>query len=245
MADFRGANLVRAILSDAQANEANFSGANLMFANLVGADFSGTNLTGCRVFGVSVWNLALDRAVQQDLLITDIGEPNVTVDNLEVAQFIHLLLRNERIREVIDTIGKKAVLILGRFTSQRKPILDAIRRELRQRDYLPILFDFDKPDSKDLTGTVLTLAHMVRFIIADLTDPSSVPYELAKVSEAFVPIQPILLAGAAEFAMFSDLPRRFHWVLPPCRYETQERLIAEFSERVLDPAEAKVRELRA
>jgi type I restriction enzyme M protein len=38
-----------------------------------------------------------------------------------------------------------------------------------------ILFDFDKPASQDLTATVSTLAHLARFIIADLSDPSSIP----------------------------------------------------------------------
>ena len=47
--------------------------------------------------------------------------------------------------------------------------------QLRQHDYLPVLFDFDKPASKDLTGTVQTLANMARFIITIFTDPSSVP----------------------------------------------------------------------
>ena len=77
---------------------------------------------------------------------------------------------------------RETVLILGRFTPERKAVLDALREEFRRRDYLPILFDFDKPASKDLTGTVLTLAHMARFIIADLTDPSCSPYEVAKKS---------------------------------------------------------------
>jgi hypothetical protein len=106
-----------------------------------------------------------------------------------VAQFIYLLLHNEKIRDVIDIITSKAVLILGRFTPpKRKAVLDALRDELRKRDYLPILFDFEKPDSKDLTGTVSTLAHMARFIIADLTDPSCIPYEVAKViPDAYVP----------------------------------------------------------
>ncbi len=103
------------------------------------------------------------------------------MDNLEVAQFIYLLLNNEKIRNVIDTITSKVVLILGRFTPERKVVLDAIREELRKRDYLPILFDFEKPASKGLTGTISTLANMARFIIADLTDPSSVPHELAMV----------------------------------------------------------------
>jgi len=52
---------------------------------------------------------------------------------------------------------------------------------LRKRDYVPILFDFKKPARQDLTATVSTLAHLARFIIADLTNPSSIPYELATV----------------------------------------------------------------
>jgi hypothetical protein len=31
----------------------------------------------------------------------------VMVDNLEVAQFVYLLLNNAKIRDVIDTIGKR------------------------------------------------------------------------------------------------------------------------------------------
>jgi hypothetical protein len=58
-------------------------------------------------------------------------------------------------------------------------VLDGLREELRQRDYTPVLFDFGKSASKDLTGTIQTLANMARFVIADLTDPKSVPHELA------------------------------------------------------------------
>jgi len=129
-------------------------------------------------------------------VITPYGQSAIEVDNLEVAQFIYLLLKNERIRNVIDTITSKVVLILGRFTDERKVVLDAIRDELRKRDYLPVLFDFQKPESRDLTGTVSTLANMARFIIADLTDPSSVPHELATVvPSTIVPVQTILLNG--------------------------------------------------
>jgi hypothetical protein len=179
------------------------------------------------------------------LVITGKDEPAITVDNIEVAQFVYLLLHNEKIREVIDTIGKKAVLILGRFTADRKAVLDALREELRKRDYLPILFDFDKPASQDLTATVSTLAHLARFIIADLTDPSSIPYELATVVPTTpVPVQPILLSGSSEFAMFQDLRRRHHWVLTTHRYASQEQLLADLGDKVIRPAELKVLELR-
>jgi hypothetical protein len=46
---------------------------------------------------------------------------------------------------------------------------------------VPILFDFEKPANQNVTGTVLTLARLARFIIADLTDPSSIPYELGRI----------------------------------------------------------------
>ena len=109
------------------------------------------------------------------MVITPEGEPEITVDNIEVAQFVYLLLYNQKIRAAIDTITSKAVLILGRFTQERKAVLDALRNELRKRDYLPILFDFDVPATRDITETVTLLARMSRFIIADLTDPSSIP----------------------------------------------------------------------
>ena|SRR5450631_2723 len=77
---------------------------------------------------------------------------------IEVAQFIYLLLHNDKIREVIDTVTAKAVLILGRFTDERKAVLDALRDELRKRDCLPILFDFEKPRSRDTDETITLLA---------------------------------------------------------------------------------------
>jgi hypothetical protein len=122
--------------------------------------------------------------------------------------------------------------------------LDAIRDELRKRDYLPILFDYQKPDSKDLTGTVTTLANMARFIIADLTDPSSVPHELATIIPTTpVALQTIILKGKQEYAMFADLKKRYRWVLNPYRYERQETLLADLGDRVIAPAEAKARAL--
>ena len=55
---------------------------------------------------------------------------------------------------MIDTITSKVVLILGRFTEERKAGLDALREELRKRDYLPILFDFAVPTTRDITEPV-------------------------------------------------------------------------------------------
>ena len=258
-ADLREANLSGAFAQGANLSYADLTGADLRFANFRAADLSGANLsqtslimtnferanlTGCHVYGISAWDLRLDGAIQSNLVITRDTEFALQVDNLEVAQFVYLLLNNERIRHVIDTITSKVVLILGRFTPERKAVLDAIREQLRKRDYLPILFDFQKPDSKSLTGTVSTLANMARFIIADLTDPSCIPYELATViPHTEVPVQAIILEDRHAFAMFEDL-LKYPWVLPAYRYQTPEMLLANLNERVIVPAEEKVKELR-
>jgi hypothetical protein len=166
------------------------------------------------------------------------------VDNLEVAQFIYLLLNNQKIRRVIDTITSKVVLILGRFSPERKLILDAVRNQLRAYDYLPVLFDFEKPTNRNFTETVKTLAHLAHFIIADLTDPSSIPQELqAIVPTLSVPVQPLLLKEKQEYAMFVDFLKTYHWVLPIYYYTDQANLLASLKERVIVPAEQKAMEL--
>jgi uncharacterized protein YjbI with pentapeptide repeats len=245
-----GANLSRADLGwaklgEANLNEANLRGARLHAAQLVGTDLRGADLTGCRIHGVSAWNLKLERAKQQSLVITDEGEPEITVDHIEVAQFIYLMLNNQKVRDVIDTITSKVVLILGRFTDERKAVLDALREELRRRNYLPILFDFEVPARRNITETVTLLARMARFIIADLTDPSSIPQELqAIIPSVRVPVQPLLLEGSSLYSMFKDFdPQDFHWVLPEYRYENPQQLLATLAEKVIAPAEGKVKAL--
>jgi len=134
-------------------------------------------------------------------------------------------------------------LILGRFTAERKAVLDAIREELRRRDYLPILFDFEPPANRDIRETVSTLAHMSRFIIADITDARSISQELEAIVPQLpsVPVQPLLLASQNEYGMFEHF-RRFPWVLQTYLYESQDALLAVIQSKVIEPAEMKANE---
>jgi len=183
----------RPAVNGVDLQEADLREADLRRAVLIATNLTRANLTNCEVYGIAAWDVELEGAIQNNLIITRSDQPTITVDNLKVAQFIYLLLNNAEIRDVIDTITSKAVLILGRFTPERKAVLDALREALRTHGYVPILFDFDKPTSRDLTETVSTLAHLARFIIVDLTDPSSAPHEVATViPQTVVPVQPIL-----------------------------------------------------
>jgi hypothetical protein len=123
-------------------------------------------------------------------------------------------------------------------------VLDALRAELRNRGYLSILFDFDKPSSRNLTETVSTLAHLARFLIADITDAKSIPQELQRIVPSLpsVPVQPLLLSSQYEYAMFKDF-LDYPWVLVPYRYDNLENLLASLEEKVIAPAETKAQEI--
>jgi uncharacterized protein YjbI with pentapeptide repeats len=256
LADLIGAYLGNACLFRATLNWANLNWAKLenaclreaelMRASLVGADLKGADLTGCRVHGVNAWGIELNRSTkQQNLIITERDEPKVIVDNIEVAQFVYLLLHNEKIRDVIDTVGKKGVLLLGRFTEGRIDVLERLRAELRERGYLPIVFNFDKPETKDFTETVRLLAGLSHFVIADITNPKSAPLELqATVPQIMVPFLPIIQEGEKPFAMLEDLwIKHRDWVFEPLHYSSLDALAGALDEEIIGPAEARFDEL--
>jgi hypothetical protein len=62
-------------------------------AILVSSRLDRADLTGAFVFGISASNLSLDGAVQKNLVIQrSKNDAPITLDDLEVAQFIYLLL---------------------------------------------------------------------------------------------------------------------------------------------------------
>jgi uncharacterized protein YjbI with pentapeptide repeats len=232
-----GADLGGADLRKADFEGADFTGADLSLASLVGTSLERARLSRARVYGASAWSLRLDEAAQDNLVITPADEPTITVDDLEVAQFVYLMLDNGKIRNVLDTVTSKTVLILGRFTADRKAVLDAIRDHLRTLDFVSIIFDFDRPATRNLTETITLLARMARFVIADLTDPSSVPLELqAIVGDVGVPLQPLIEHGDRPFGMFVDLLAR-ETVLPLHRYADAPALLRALSNQLLPALE--------
>jgi hypothetical protein len=255
-ANFYKANLTKAIFTDANLTGANFyktnliaadlTGANLKHAGLVKVQLGGATLTGCKLYGLSAWDLDGTPKEQSNLVITDNGEAEITVDDLQVAQFVYLLLNNQNVRNVIDTITSKAVLILGRFTPERKAVLDAIAGELRKHNLLPIIFDFERSPSRDFTETIKSLASLSFCVIADITNPSSTPLELQATMPDFqIPFVPIIQAGEKPFAMFSDLIGKYDWVLKPVKaYTSIDHLIAGFQREILNPAKIKHKELQ-
>jgi hypothetical protein len=238
-----GANFERATFLRANLAGARLGGANLTTTSFVGTDLRSADLRGCRCYGLSAWDVRLEGAEQRGLVITPENTAAITVDNLELAQFIYLILNNATLRDVIDTIRSKAVLILGRFTPERKAVLDALRDSLRTRNYSPIVFDFEAPASLNLTETVSTLARLARFVIADITEAKSIPQELMAIVPQLpsVPILPVLLESKEPYAMFEDF-FDYPSVLETVRYDDANGLIAKLDRMVIEPAEKFARE---
>jgi len=240
-ADLRGANL-----RDTDLSEANIARCKLNNVDITGATIRDAIISESRIYGINAWDLKGEFKEQNGLIISQDRETVVTVDNIEVAQFIHLILNNTKVRGVLDTLTSKSVLILGRFAlPERKVILDTLRNKLREYNLLPIVFDFDRPTDKDFTETVKTLAGLCYFVIADVTNPKSSPLELqATVPDYQIPFVPIIQEGERPFAMMVDLQKKYNWVLNTVSYDSEETLMKVLKPLIIDPAMKKRQELR-
>lgn len=247
-ADCQGADFSRATLMRANLHRADLSSARFVDADLSGADLRGANLSKSLfvrtmvegadlaysdVYGVSVWGLRGKPADETSLLVTPGGEQDLRTDGLALAQLIYFLLRNEHARDLIESVTQRLVLILGNFKEERKAVLDAVRLTLRDIGYMPVIFDFEGPRGKDTTGSVETLARLSRFVMADLTDPSSVPHELA-TTVPYLRTTPVVLLrekGATGYSMARDF-KAYPWVLGVHEYETSKLLVGQLPDIV-------------
>lgn len=150
--------------------------------------------------------------------------------------------------ELISHSIAHRVLILGRFSARRLPILQAIQDHLARHSnqYLPALFTFKRPESRDLVESVLAMAGLCRFIVADLSEPRAVQQELQAIVPNFpsVPVVPIVSAGSRELSTFEALSRRPNVARPTVKYRSAEDLPVLLDREVIPRAETMYRALR-
>lgn len=217
-ADLRDADLSWSDLSESDLREAKLISTDMTRASLVESDMSGAILSRCKVYGISSWDIITDDETKQDsLIITPVGDQEIAVDNLEIAQFLYLILNNKKLGYFFTVMRKKAVLVLGSFGSKEsKDRLDGIKRELSSRGYMPIMFTFDTSATSFPTETVRTLALLSNFVVIDLSEQAGQFVELADlVPETFVPFIQIAHDNSHVTWM---LKRPYPWVSELIRY---------------------------
>lgn len=244
-ANLRGARMSGAILNRADLRHANLRGADLSRAVMVGTAVAHANLTGCRVYGCATWDVDTKNCTHSDLIISRTGDSAIRVDTLEMAQFLYLLLKSQNIREVVDSITAKAVLILGRFAPYRRSTLESLKSEFRTRGYCPVLFDLAKPRSSDYVRQISTLANISRFVVADLTDAGEAWNDLPQIVDGLaVPIAPIMRDdGWSEPASLFDLRSKHRSILDTHRYADPDELVENIDQSIVTPAERRADEL--
>lgn len=261
---FDGADLQGANFNNAKLFGASMKSANLQLAQLNETDLRSVKLSGSDVYGATVISPLIDKDTEQEELRVTPVEPSLSVNrskrqnvvappgpvpsfhtnSLEHANLLHLM-RNTDLAGLFGAITQKGVLLLGRFEKEHGEVLDALRENLRKRGYLPMKFDFDKPGDRTLKETILTLAGLSHFVVADITEASSVPLELATIAREFhIPIVPIKRAGRRTFSMFDSFARDYReQVLEPLEYVDIDQLLGALDAAIIQPAEAKHNEI--
>jgi uncharacterized protein YjbI with pentapeptide repeats len=244
-ADLEGANLQEAVLEQTNLRGANASNANLCFATLLRTNLEGAVLDNCAVYGTSLWDVNLAETCQRDLDIMPAQQPVLSVDSLQTAQLVGMLLHHEKARYEVFSITLNTVLVIGRFPEERKPVLLAIKEALRRSDYSPLVLDFHRPGSGDKNEIVKTLGRMSRFVVADLTGDRRIAETLDAVVHFLpsIPIQPIGEAGREQAALDSHYGK-YRWVQPFWSFRDPDDLAARIGPEVIGPAEHKAAEIR-
>jgi len=250
-ARFADASLIGAAFIGADLTGARLQRSNLEGALLIRTDLRGADLSFARTYGASVWEIITDeKTVQNRLPVTPLDvedEPSIFVDDIEVANFMHMLRDHKKLGKVINALTGRLVLLLGPFKDGGLERLRAVASQLNaqgpfsSQEYWPVIFDFDRPADRNLEEAAKVLVGLSKFVIADLGGPS-VPHELAVYVRSFrVPFVPIIQEGKTPYALFESFEDEAN-MLPLVPYKDTDDLLKKVQSSILVPAEAKYKE---
>ena len=100
-----------------------------------------------------------------------------------------------------------------------------VRRCVLKGGMVPVIFDFKKSESRSYTEMVAGIAHLSRAAVVDISNPRSVPHELAHVVPQLPSVRffPIIREGQEPYQLFRDL-RAYTWVEEEQYYRDEDHL---------------------
>ena len=239
--DLTGANLQQAVLERTNLRGANLANANLCFATLLTTNLENAVLDNCAVYGTSFWDVAAADSSQRDLDIMPAQQPVLSVDSLQTAQLVGMLLHHEKARYEVFSITLNTVLVIGRFPPERQPVLTAIKEALRRGRLLaprprlpPARLGRQERDRQDARPDVPVRRRRPDRGPAHLRDPRRRrPLPAVHPHPAHRP------GGRRGRGPADSHYGKYRWVLPLWRFRDPSDLAARIGREVVDPAERK------
>lgn len=256
-ANLRDADLSHAELNDAWLNDANLVqatlfhcklvNAKLMNAQLAGAVLIGTNLeranlTGCEVQGMFAWGLKLKEAIQRDIQVKLPVRQKITVDQLEIAQLLHLRLSSKNNLFGVETISPRLVLVLGEYRKENWSTFSTIRAQLRTHGYVPLRLEHSELGAAEIE-TIATLASLSRFVLFEISDIETwadrLPALLPHLTYPIIPIWQASSNAGRKQKLLKTSPNLF---FRASSYSNIDELASLLAERIFPEAESLLNE---
>jgi uncharacterized protein YjbI with pentapeptide repeats len=244
------ANFMRAVLLDVDLSHTDLGGAdfrmarleqvNLEFAMLDGVNLANSCLENCLLHGMKGGMFETRGLQTKNLIVTNHADPTMVMDNFAVAAAIFNRLQADGVQG--PQLERQLVIILGNFQNERRELLNALRRDLKLRNLIPVVFHFDKPVSRTFLAVTRQIAARTRFIIVDLTPPHLIAVDFEASLPYFkLPVQPIGVASSA--IPEADNLRQYPWILEPYFYQDIAAAGESVAEKIVIPAELKAKEI--
>ncbi|MBW1298118.1 pentapeptide repeat-containing protein [Aquimarina litoralis] len=217
-------------------------------SSFVKTTFSACNLSNSKFYGTNVWDITIDNTTKQNnLIIHDtrgLLTNRIIVCDIEVAHIINLLCSNDKFSNLTSESQSKFILILGRFGVNKENLEKLKDKIIQDTNYSPIVFDWNNDKSNlDFIETIVFLSGFAKFIVADISNPKSVPAELqAILSNIMLPVFPIMHESDSEYAVFTSI-KKYQWVYNLIVYDNFEKIIDKFEKAILYPAEKMCKDI--
>jgi uncharacterized protein YjbI with pentapeptide repeats len=243
-ANLSGASFAWADLVQVDFTKADLSRANLSYSRIAEGDLAQARLVDCIVTGIRITHPSLEGAKQSNLALAYGNTYPIYLDDLEIAQFVSIILESEAIQAIMGSPFSRLVLILGCFAGDRKTLLDAMRGELTNAGYQAVTIDFNNASLRQDTRILSSLARLAHFVIAEITESRGVLQALVSIVETAppVPIQ-IVHEQRAKPGRLNEGMKRYNWVFAPRAYKDSGELVKLLREEMIGVSEAKAKEL--
>lgn len=242
-ADFSGSMMRKVYCKGTDFSNGMFKNCVLNNATFIETNFSGAHIEGCNVYGVSAWEIAVsDKTVQKELFLhpdnlagADLSNDKklCMADDIALAQFVYFIQHDDGFGKSLKQLNSKSVLLLGKFREGGLDLLQSVAEWLRSKGYIPVIFDFNPTENKNIIENVVTMAGLSKFVLANL-EGESVPAELAKITANF---RNPLIAWIHDdlhdsiYAMFKDVIALDH--VQYFTYTNQQNLDTQLEKEVL------------